>query len=110
MTERHKHTIGDALSEAQGRRTEAREAWVNAILDMLVRTFPERAAALEAERAALDAVNLHYVEILNLADAALIGRVTALLLNRAIDDEAALKAVRDELQRIREGQPWRGEP
>ena len=87
MAKTHRTTVGDALGEAQTRRTQGRLAWIDALVDSLIAVFPEKRSELETMRIDLHTENAAYVELLNAADLALINRVSAMLLNAQLDRE-----------------------
>lgn len=93
VTERRRTTIDNGLAEAQTRRTEARMAWIDRLVDALVAVFPERRADLELMRIDLRTANDQYTETLNTADRAIIDRVTAIVANETLDREEAERQI-----------------
>lgn len=104
MTEREARRAAseDALSVAQTRRTEARLSWIDTLFAELITVFPDKRDQLVAAQRACQEANAAYVETLNLADAALINRISAMLLNEQIDREAGDAQLRRRLEGERE--------
>lgn len=95
-------TTENALSVAQTRRTEARLAWIDLLFTELIGVFPDKRDQLVAAQRACQEANAAYVETLNFADAALLNRITAMLLNEQIDREAGDATLRRRLEGERE--------
>lgn len=90
----HRRTTTDnGLAEAQTRRTEARMAWIDRLVDALVAVFPERRTDLELMRIDLRTANDQYTDTLNTADRAIIDRVTAIVANETLDREEAERQI-----------------
>jgi len=100
--ERRRATSESALSVAQTRRTEARLAWIDTLFTELIGVFPDKRDQLVAAQRACQEANTAYVETLTLADAALLNRITAMLLNEQIDRADGDDKLRRKLEENRE--------
>lgn len=82
-----RHAIDTDLSDAQNSRRKAREHWIDVQLDIVLRFLPDKKGDIELARIDLHKENDVYCDSLDDADRAVINRVTAIVLNQALDME-----------------------
>lgn len=84
---RERQAIDTDLADAQNTRRKARQRWIDIQIDMVLKFWPEHKKKLELLRIDLHSENDTYCDALDDADRAVINRVTAIVLNQALDME-----------------------
>jgi len=82
-----RQSVDTDLAEAQNSRRRGRLDWINLQIDTAIKMWPEHREKLELYRIELHEGNDVYCDKLDDADRAVINRVTAIVLNQALEME-----------------------